>query len=129
MTLKPLIFLFICFLFSGCWFSNRSVPFPVGESEFARPVTKPLKFSPARKAKWTTIRLDSVHPRQVSHFDMDKLPSKNFNPNGFTALKSPPEQNAFHYSELPDTSFNLDQIPSTPLVMKTVLLGQVKNQH
>jgi signal transduction histidine kinase/ligand-binding sensor domain-containing protein len=126
MTLKPLFVFLACLFFCGCWFSNRSVPMPLNEAEFPKPVKKPLKFSAPRKVKWNVVPADSVHPGHIYPFDIDKLPSQRFNPGGLNPLPKPASVTAFHYNALPDTILNLDIIPSEPLVFKSSLLGKLK---
>src|ERR1700685_1447801 len=98
MTLKPLFVIPALFIFSGCWFSNRSVPLPVNEPEFSQPVEKPLLFSAPRKVKWNVVSADSIHRGQITAFDINKLPSRPFNPGGFNALSTPAGQKTFQYN-------------------------------
>jgi len=126
MTLKPLYVFLSCFILSGCWFSSRQIPLPMNEPEFSKPLVKPFKLSAPRKIKWNVVPADSIHPGHIYPFDISKLPSRPFNPGGFNALLKPATVKAFDYNGLPDTVFNLDIIPSEPIVYKTSLLGAIK---
>jgi signal transduction histidine kinase/ligand-binding sensor domain-containing protein len=126
MTLKRLFGISVCFIFSGCWFSNRQIPLPPEEAEYPPPVQKPLIFSDPVPVKWTTVPADSIHPGQISPFDLSKLPSQDFNPAAFSALSKPAVQRPFNYATLPDTVMDLDKIPAEPLVYKTSLIGVPK---
>jgi len=126
MTLKRLFGISVCFIFSGCWFSNQQIPLPLDDAEFAAPVKKPFKFSSQRKFSWKEVRADSIHAGQIISFDISKLPSQSFNPAGFNPLPHPATRSAFHYNSLPDTVLNMDVIPSERLVYKTSLLGTLK---
>ncbi len=126
MTLKRLFGITVCFIFSGCWFSNRQIPPPQDEAEFAAPAKKPFRFSSPRKFTWKEVSADSIHPGQIIPFDISSLPSQPFNPQGFNPLLHPATQLGFHYNTLPDTVLNLDIIPSQPLIYKSSLLGTLK---
>ncbi len=65
---------------------------------------------------------------RIYPFDMSKLPSKSFNPLGFKAVPKAPVR-PFYYNQLPDTLFNLDHIPSQPLISKTSLIGNIKKTN
>ena len=126
MTLKRLPVFLSCFMFSGCWFSGHPLPVPVSESQFSKPTRKSFKFSATAKIKWNEVPADSIHRGRTIPFDINKLPSRPFNPAGMVPLLSPAVQTAFHYDQLPDTILNLEVIPSEPLVYKTSLLGTIK---
>jgi signal transduction histidine kinase/ligand-binding sensor domain-containing protein len=126
MSLKPLFIIYISFIFSGCWLSSRQIPLLVNESEFSKPLVKPFKLSAPRKVKWNVVPADSIHPGHFYPFDVSKLPSKPFNPGGFNPLPKPATVKDFHYNALPDTAFDLNAIPSEPLVGKTSLIGVLK---
>ena len=126
MTLKRLPVFLSCFMFSGCWFSSHPVPMPLNESQFSKPVQKPFKFSATGKIKWNEVPADSIHPGHIVPFDIGKLPSRPFNPTGMVPLLNPAIQESFQYDKLPDTTLNLDAIPSEPLIYKTSLLGTIK---
>jgi signal transduction histidine kinase/ligand-binding sensor domain-containing protein len=127
MTLKPFFVFLVCLIFSGCRFSNRSIPLPVNEPEFSLPAQKPLIFSAPRKVKWNVVNTDSITKQgRMTDFDISKLPSRPFNPRGFNALSKPATEKTFQYNTLPDTILNLDVIASVPLIFKTSLLGMLK---
>ncbi len=126
MTLKRLFGIFVCFIFSGCWFSDRQIPLPQDDAEYPPPSQKALKFSAPKKFKWNVVSVDSIHRGQILPFDISNLPFQPFNPAGFNPLPNPAIQTAFHYNTLPDTVLNLDNIPSEPLDYKSSLLGRIK---
>ena len=108
MTLKHLSVFLSCFMFSGCWFSSHPVPMPLNESQFSKPVQKPIKFSETRKIKWKEVAADSIHPGHVIPFDISKLPFRPLNPTGMVPLLNPTVQEPFQYDKLPDTILNMD---------------------
>jgi signal transduction histidine kinase/ligand-binding sensor domain-containing protein len=126
MRINPLFVFLTCLVFSGCWFSNRNIPLPDNASEFSKPVQKPFQLSEPRKIKWNPVHHDSSIHGQISPFDMNKLPVHSFNPEGFNALLNPMKSIPFHYNNLPDSSFDLDKIPSEPLILKVMVLGTIK---
>jgi hypothetical protein len=126
MTLKHLPVIFSCLMFSGCWFFSHPVSMPLNESEFLKPTQKPFKFTGTRKFKWNEVPQDSIHPGHTIPFDIDKLPSRPFNPAGMVPILKPLVQTSFQYDKLPDTTLNLDAIPSERLVYKTSVLGSIK---
>ena len=103
----------------ACNSKKDPVPFPAGETEFAQPVTSPLKFSEPKKINWVTRIPDSTKPREVKNIDFDKLPSKPFYPDGFRPLNKPMEVSKFDINNLPDTAFNFDNIPVQHLQIQT----------
>ena len=123
MTLRSIFLVFICFIFSGCWLSSHPVPLPINEAEFSKPVQKPIKFSAPVKVKWYT---DTISQGHVYPFDITKLPSRYFNPTGFELIQKPMSTKPFNYDTAPDSAFDLDAIPSEPLVIKTSLFGALK---
>ena len=128
MLLRPIFLFSLCLIFSGCWFSARQKPMPVGDSEFPAPVQKPLKFSAPKKITWHEVSADSIRPGRIYPFDIKKLPSQPFNPIGFKPLPKVPIR-PFYYNQLPDTLLNLDNIPSQPLISKTFLIGNIKKTN
>jgi ligand-binding sensor domain-containing protein len=126
MTLKRLFGISVCFIFSGCWFSNRQIPLSPEEAEYPPPLQKPLVFSDPVPVKWTSVPADSIHPGQILPFDLSKLPSQNYNPAAFIALPKPIVQKSFNYASLPDTVLDLDKIPAEPIIYKTSLIGVPK---
>jgi signal transduction histidine kinase/ligand-binding sensor domain-containing protein len=125
MTLNRLFVLFICIMFSACWFNNRPIPLPANPTEFAPPVQKSFKFTDPVKFTWKVVPKDSIHPGHIYPFDINKLPSRPFHPDGFVAMPKPPAVTTFSYRSLPDTAFNIDAIASEPLKTKTSVLGPI----
>jgi signal transduction histidine kinase/ligand-binding sensor domain-containing protein len=123
---KLLLILSACLIFTGCLFNNKPLPLPADEAEYTRPVQKSLKLTEPKKFKWNTVPADSIRPGHFSTFDINKLPSRPFNPGSMVPFQKPATQKAFDYSALPDTVLDLDKIPSEPLVYKISLLGTLK---
>lgn len=126
MTLNRLFVLIICILFSACWFNSRPIPLPANLVEYAPPIQKPFKFTDPVKFTWKVVPKDSIHPGSIYPFDIDKLPSKAFNPTGFVAMPMPPTVTSFSYQSLPDTVFNIEAIVFEPLRTKTFVLGPIR---
>ena len=120
MTNYRLVFFAASFIIitTGC--NNRKiVPFPSDETEFAKPVSEPLKFSQPKKIDWIITRTDTAKPAVTRKINLDNLPSKTFNPDGFHQLESPMEETRFDINTLPDTVLNVENIPSQPLRFQT----------
>ena len=126
MRLNPYFVFLVCLIFSGCWFSNRNIPLPENTFEFSKPVQKAFQLSEPRKIKWNPAHHDSSIHGQVSSFEINKLPVRSFYPEGFNALLNPMKSFPFHYDNLPDSSFDLNKIPSEPLILKSMVLGTIK---
>jgi signal transduction histidine kinase/ligand-binding sensor domain-containing protein len=58
----------------------------------------------------------------VKKLDIDALPSTPYDASGFRPFASAPEEVHFDFNTLPDSTFNLDKIPSEPLRFKTSAL-------
>jgi len=123
MTPKLLMVVTACMLFTGCWLSNREIPVPQNELQFAAPVQKPLKLGPARKVKWTT---DTLRQGHTVPLDLDKLPGKVFHGTGFEKISTPPKETVFNLEAIPDTAIDLDQVPWDTLIWKTAQIGALK---
>jgi signal transduction histidine kinase/streptogramin lyase len=105
---------------SSCTNTTHS-PFPEKELSYAQPVTIPLKFSTEKKLNWDTSGNGVIKPF-IKPLDMEALPSGVFDSTGFKPLPQKPVDIHFDFNQLPDTTFNLDNIASTPLHFKTSLL-------
>ena len=118
-SLPILLFFFIV----SCT-NRKEIPFPVDETEFEQPVSKPFKFSEPQKILWNIPDPGSISPPAVTRFDFSKLPSRPFNSEDFKALINPPDEIKFDWDKLPDTVFNIDQLPEKPFTVKTYVLGK-----
>jgi signal transduction histidine kinase/ligand-binding sensor domain-containing protein len=115
-----LSFLLVCV--SGCSNTSDQVPFPHDETEFTQPVTKPFKFSEPTTIKWKTVRADSIKPPTIKKFSLDKIPSKPFNIGNAKPLPKPLTEKPFDWNSLPDTVFNINDLPADTLKNRTIKL-------
>jgi len=109
------------YLFS-CNSTVVDVPFPVADSGYPQPVTRPLVLSAPKTLNWETLKKGKIIPT-VRKFDLKSLPSTPYDPSGFQAFKKAPEVSNLDFNNLPDSAFNLDQIPSKPLELKKYVLA------
>jgi signal transduction histidine kinase/ligand-binding sensor domain-containing protein len=108
---------------AACKNTSENIPFPYGETEFAQPVSRPFKFAEPEKINWIISNPDSFKNITVKHFDFDKLPSKPFNIGTPVPLRKTMEESKLNWDSLPDTVFNLKDLPTQPLQFKTSILG------
>lgn len=102
--------------------SRNTIPFPIEESGYAQPVSKPFKFTEPQPLKWITINPDSTKPPKSIPLDIDKLPSKPFTINDFKPLKQPVQVTKLDWDNIPDSAVNLDTIPGKPFDFKKSIL-------
>jgi len=106
--------------FSSCNNTSTGVEQPP-QTEYAPPVTKPLKFSGTKKIDWAGIKPVSVQPF-VDKFDTSKFPVQSYDTSGFKPVKSPVEETKFDYNSLPKKDFDIYKLPDHKLGFKTYLL-------
>src|SRR5579863_7918603 len=121
--LQPLLVIAITsfYLFS-CNSTVVDVPFPVADSGYPQPVTQPLVLSAPKTLNWVTLKKGKITPT-VRKFDLKSLPSTPYDPSGFQPFKKAPEVSQIDFNSLPDSSFNLDKIPSSSLELKKYVLA------
>ncbi len=117
-----LVIAIISFYLFSCNSTVADVPFPVSDSGYPQPVTQPLVLSAPRTLNWVTLKKGKITPT-VRKFDLKSLPSTPYDPSGFQAFKKAPEVSTIDFNSLPDSAFNLDQIPSTSLELKKYILA------
>ncbi len=115
-----LSFLLLCV--SGCRNTSDQVPFPAEETEFSQPVSKPFKFSEPLTIKWKTVGADSIKPPSIKKFYLDKIPSKPFNIGGAKPLPKPLTEKPFDWNSLPDTAFNINNLPADTMKNRIIKL-------
>lgn len=115
-----LSFLLLCI--TGCRNTSDQVPFPHDETEFSQPVTKPFKFSEPLVIEWKTVSADSIKPPSIKKFYLDKIPSKPFNIGGAKPLPKPLTEKSFDWNSLPDTVFNINDLPADTMKIRTIKL-------
>jgi len=123
--MKQAIIGFAAVLFlNGCQFSGSNVPFPSNENEFAQPTSEPLIFSKEEKINWQPANADSNKPITESPFDLYKIPSKTINLGGFQPFTKPMLQSPLNWNSLPDSAFNIKDLPTQNFKYKLTLLGE-----
>jgi len=106
--------------FASCKNTSTDVEQPP-QTEYAQPVSYPLKFSKAKKIDWDSIKTVSVNPL-VKKFDLNKLPTQSYDVTGFKPFKYPVEETKLDFNALPEKALDIDKIPSRPLKFKTEIL-------
>jgi signal transduction histidine kinase/ligand-binding sensor domain-containing protein len=102
----------------SCRNRPENIPFPISDSGYAQPVTKPLRFSEPKKISWVTVRSGGIKPA-VSKLDIDALPASPFDTDDFRPFTRPPEVVHFNWDSLPGRPFSLDTVPMEPIGFKT----------
>ncbi len=118
--------LLVCFFIYGCDNKKNEIPFPANEFETSQAISKPLIFNESRKINWITPSPDSVSLPTAKKYDFSKIPSKAFDIGGFKPVASPVEIKKIDWNNLPDSVFNLDQLPDSALQVKTFILPKPK---
>ncbi|MBN8652764.1 MAG: hypothetical protein J0L67_15130 [Cytophagales bacterium] len=113
---------FFLLLISGCSNTSDQVQFPADETEFSQPVTKPFKFSEPTTIKWKIVRADSVKPPTIKKFSLDKIPSKPFSIGGAKPLPKPLTEKQFDWNSLPDSVFNINNLPADTMKNRIIKL-------
>ena len=107
---------------AACSGTPDEVPFPAEESEFAKPVSRPFKFSEPKPIEWEVFDTKSLKQPLVKKFNFNSIPRKPFNIGYPSPLKKPIEKKAFDWSQLPDTVFDYNNLPTQPLRFKTIFM-------
>ena len=125
---KPDVFLpritFAVLLFcalASCNNNNADIPFPAKEAGLAQPLSRPLKFSAAKKLNWVTTKTGAIKP-DVKKLDIDALPATHYDSVDFRPFTKPPVETSFSFANLPSVPFNLEKLPSISLKLKTSIL-------
>jgi signal transduction histidine kinase/ligand-binding sensor domain-containing protein len=105
----------------SCNNNPDQIPFPEKELGYSQPVSVPLQFSEEKKLHWDTAKQGGIKP-VVKKLDLDALPSTPFDTSGFRPFAKPPEEIRFDFNNLPESTFDLDSLPSKPLQFKTTIL-------
>ena len=105
---------------------HREVPFPMAESSFAQPVTKPFHLAGPDTIRWNLVNPDSIRALPVSRVDYNKIPSKAFNIGEAQPLRKPMAERKFDLNSFQDTIFNLKALPTNKIRYRTVLLAEPK---
>ena len=113
--------------FASCKNTSTDVEQPP-QTEYAPPVSYPLKFSKAKKINWDSIKGVLVHP-VVKPFDLDKLPAQSYDTAGFKPFKYPVEEAKLDIDALPEKDLDIDKLPSHPLKFTTEKLPPPKLIH
>ena len=104
--------------------NHEPVTFPADETEFANPVTVPLKFTEPKKINWKVSRSKGLKAPILHAMAIDKLPSKPFYPDGYIPLKQTIGIKSFDINNLPDSSFDISSFPAIPLDIETIKIDQ-----
>jgi signal transduction histidine kinase/ligand-binding sensor domain-containing protein len=102
--------------------SRKTIPFPLAESGYAQPVSRPFKFSESYPIQWKEINGDSIKPPKAISLDFEKLPSRPFTINDFKPLKSPVQVKKLDWDNIPDSAVNLDTIAEQPVNFQKSIL-------
>ncbi|MEP7374772.1 MAG: two-component regulator propeller domain-containing protein [Chitinophagaceae bacterium] len=124
----PALFLatFLSVTFISCDNNSGNIPFPEKELGFSQPVSIPLQFSEGKKLNWDTAKQGGIKP-VIKKLDIQALPSKPFDTSGFRPFIKPPEEISFDFNSLPESTLDLDSLPSKPLQFKTTIFDPPAN--
>ena len=117
-------FLFVTFI--SCNNNSGNIPFPENELGYSQPVSMPLQFSEEKKINWDTAKQGGIKP-VVKKLDLDALPSSPYDTSGFKPFPQPPDEVSFDFNSLPESTVNLDSLPSKPLQFKTTIFDPPAN--
>ena len=118
--------IFVFFFLYGCDNAKRNISFPANETAISQALNKPLIFTDSGKINWITPSPDSVSLPSVKKFDFSKIPAKPFDIGGFKPLKAAADTIKIEWNNIPDSVFNLEQIPDSTLRVKTFVLPKPK---
>jgi signal transduction histidine kinase/streptogramin lyase len=121
-----MVFFIACIFISGCKNFNSAIPFPADETEYSKTVSRPFKFSEAKKIEWAITDPDSIKSFPEKKFDFNQLPAKPFDIGEPKPLLKPLSEQKFDIDALPDTVFNYDKLPTQKLKFITKVLGAPK---
>lgn len=119
---SALLLIIVAFCVVGCRNNTKSVPFPSTETEFTQPKSKAFKFSEPVNIQWKTVGKDSIKPPTIKKFSLAKIPSQPFNIGGAKPLPKPLTEKPFDWNSLPDTTFNINELPTDTLKIRTINL-------
>ena len=125
-ALKKILFVFVLFITVSCNSLTNKKNTGDDSSALKPPVITPLVFSKSKKINWDTIKAVKVTP-QISHFDLDKIPSKPYtDTTGFKPFTYPVEETKFDYNALPSKDFDVNKLPSKAFKFETSVLKAPK---
>jgi len=105
----------IAIAFTTCKNTSTDVEQPP-QTEYAQPVSYPLKFSKGKKIDWDSVKAVSVHP----------LPTQSYDTAGLKPFRYPVEETKLDFNALPEKDLDIDKIPSRPLKFKSEILPPPK---
>lgn len=108
----------------ACQRRKDNIAFPVNQTEFLQPVSRPLKFGDAKKIKWEHSNPDSIRPAAEYKIDFNKLPTKTFETGKFRPMAKPMTEVKFDLNSLPDTAFDLALLPAKKFTFRVSRLRQ-----
>jgi signal transduction histidine kinase/ligand-binding sensor domain-containing protein len=115
-----IVFVIFFLLLLACNRQPDPVPFPDKEFGYAQPQTSPLQITETRKFQWDTISQGQLILEKKS-LDLSRLPYYEYDSTGFKSFTKPPAESPIDLKNLPDSSFDLESLPSTQLVFKSFL--------
>ncbi|SHO61658.1 sensor histidine kinase [Algoriphagus zhangzhouensis] len=111
--------LFIWIFFS-CNSFDRKVPFPKEETEYPKPVTKAFQFTESIPIQWDPE--PSSLAIETHRLSLDDIPSTPFDLGEPIKLQNAFEESPFDWNGLPETDFNLENLPTDTLENKIIKL-------
>jgi signal transduction histidine kinase/ligand-binding sensor domain-containing protein len=130
-TFKRNIFWYLaCFIalfaFASCHHSSENGKETASENAYQPPIVKPLAFSNERKINFSEASTKPYTPT-TQNFDLTKLNTVSYADTGNSGSIIAVDSSVFaNFSRLPKRSFDIDKLPSKPLVFQTVALKAPK---
>ena len=113
-------------LMASCKSVSIDIPFPKNETEFAQPVSKPIKLTDPVKWKWDTVNQKKFKPIVRTRIALDRIPVIPFDLRGLKTFIKPLAQTRFRWDSVPFKSFNIQALPSEKYKLTTTILGTPK---
>lgn len=106
----------------ACSGGSGKVPFPVDESEFSQPPSKPLKLGEPVAIEWEELSAELFKSGPVKKLNVKSLPAKPFTIGYPFTMPVPPTVKELDWDAVPDTVFDINALPAQPLKFKTFVL-------
>jgi signal transduction histidine kinase/ligand-binding sensor domain-containing protein len=121
--LRSIFLLLIVALFAGCQTRKDSGNFPESDDNTTYAVKK-ISLGKPISAEWIDIPTDSIGKVEVTKLDFNALPSKPFDMGDEKPLLKPMDEKKIDWNSILDTAFNLKDLPTEKLTLKTIILDE-----
>ncbi len=122
--IRMLEFALLALVMTACNNSKEAPPFPVNESEYRQPVTRPFEFSKPDTISWIINNEASLKQLPVKKFNWSKLSSKPIDFGLAVPFDGKMSSVPFSMDSLPFIPFDIDSLPQAKLNIKVTALGE-----